>query len=106
MIEISRRDFFAAHAPAEIPDWFKHIEPEKTYPPMPDYKALDETHQELARQWQCDPCFDLPEELAWYGEKVIAHRAGREDWVDADRRARYIQWRWAYAGMMVAASPL
>ena len=95
------RDYFAARAPAEIPDWFVHVEPSKAFPPMPDYKTLDEAHQKTARDWQCDPCYDLPEELAWYGEKVAAHRAGKEAWGTANRRARYVQWRWAYADMML-----
>ena len=97
------RAYFAARAPVEIPSWFKHVEPEKKFPPMPNYRTLDEVHQPLALNWQQDPCYDLPEEIAWYGEKVIAHRAGRADWNNADARARYVQWRFAYADAMLGA---
>lgn len=96
------RDYFAARAPAEIPDWFTHVEPSKAFPPMPDYTKLDETHQKIALDWQSDPVFDLPEELTWYGEKVKAHREGKRAWAILDRRERYVQWRWAYADMMLA----
>jgi hypothetical protein len=104
--EASLRDYFAAHAPAEIPEWFRHTSPNQTFPPMPDYLELDECHRKVALDWQRDPCFDLPEELSWYGKKVEAHRAGRSEWNDADHRARYAQWRYAYADTMLEARVL
>jgi hypothetical protein len=97
------RDYFAAHAPLEVPEWFRHVEPKKNFPPDADVEDLDETHRKLARDWRHDPCFDLPEEIAWWGEKVKAHRAARSEWFEADVRARFIQWRWAYADAMLAA---
>jgi hypothetical protein len=56
--EASLRDYFAAHAPAEIPEWFRHTSPNQTFPPMPDYLELDECHRKVALDWQRDPCFD------------------------------------------------
>lgn len=97
----STRDYFAAHAPDQIPVWFVHKEPKREYPPMPDYLKLDETHQQTALSWQRDGCFDLPEEIAWFGEKVTAHRKGKADWEDANYAARYFQWRFYYADMMI-----
>jgi hypothetical protein len=96
------RDYFAAHAPAEIPTWFTHVELAKTFPPMPEVEELDETHHKIAGDWRRDGCFDLPEEIAWWGEKVVAHRTGKASWEDLNRRERYVQWRWAYADMMLA----
>ena len=95
------RCYLAANAP-EVPDWFEHVPPEIDYPPMPDFRTLDPTHQKEARQWQQDPCWDLPEELQWFGEKVSAHRAGRDRWNRANSLTRLVQWRWAYAGAMLA----
>jgi len=96
------RDWFATHAPAQIPEWFKHATVSWEIPPHPDYTKLEKPeHQELARQWQQDPCFDLPAELSWYGDKVNEHLAAKSQRKDADAAARMIQWRWHYADMML-----
>ena len=97
------REYFAARAPAAIPEWFVHVEPPKKFPPMPDYMQLDEAHRGIARDWQSDPISDLPEEIAWYGEKVKAHREGKWSWNRLNESARYVQWRWAYADLVLAA---
>jgi len=97
----TRRDYFAAHAPAEIPSWFAHEQPKRDLPPMPDYRKLDPAHQDIALDWQRDGCFDLPEEIAWFGKEVEAHREAKADWDDANYAARFFQWRWYYADMMI-----
>lgn len=96
--------YFAAHAPS-IPSWFEHTEPARDYPPMPDYNSVDESQRETVRQWQHDPCFELPEELEWYAQKVRAHRAGRHQWQIKNHMARLVQWRFAYAQAMVSQQP-
>lgn len=94
------RFHMAATAP-DVPTWFEHTPPAIDYPPMPDYMTLDETHQETVRQWQQDGCFDLPEELQWFGKKVVAHRVAREAWNKKNNLARLVQWRFAYADAML-----
>lgn len=105
---MSLREYFAAHAPDDIPEWFTHIKPEQDFPPMPDLSEIStdpkDPHRKLALDWQRDPCFDLWDqvpELKWYADEVIAHREGRSAWEDANRRARYFQWRYAYADGMI-----
>lgn len=102
------REYFAAHAPTEIPTWFVHVEPTRNYPPMPDINEVsreaDDVHRKIALDWQHDPCFELEDhtpELKWYSDEVKAHRAGREAWREQDIRARYFQWRYAYADGML-----
>lgn len=100
---MTRRDYFAAHAPIEIPTWFEHPEPPKNIPPKPDFAALDPAHQSIVRDWQEDPCFDLPEELTWYAEKWTAYQKARADWNDENDAARFFHWRWYYADRMLVA---
>lgn len=97
------RDYFATHAPTSIPIWFTHVEPSKdNLPAMPDHLQLDEVHQKIARDWEEDPVYDLPEELTWYGEKVFAYRHAWALWRDENSAARFFQWRWHYADGMLA----
>jgi hypothetical protein len=96
-------DYFAARAPIDIPDWFKHREPEYTVPPRPNYMALaTKEHQDIALDWQRDPCFDLPEELAWFGEMMKTYRNAIAERDELNRVARFFQWRWYYANAMIA----
>lgn len=97
------RDYFAARAPTSIPIWFTHVEPSKDgLPPMPDRLQLDKSHQKIAQDWEEDPIYDLPKELAWYGEKVFAYRHACALWRDENNAARFFQWRWHYADAMLA----
>ncbi len=97
----SRRDHFAAHAP-DVPTWFEHTPPSRTgLPANPTVDELDETHRKLAEDWRRDPCFDLPEELAWWERKVEAYREACQRWNNEDRLARMAQWRYHYADLMV-----
>lgn len=96
------RDYFATHAPLDIPSWFEHVPPAKDVPPMPDHTTLDAAHQQIAISWQKDPCFDLPEEIKWFGDKVKAHRDAKAAWSDANYAARTFQWRYAFADGMLA----
>lgn len=96
------RDYLAAHAPAEIPDWFSHVEPPKDYPPAPRWMDAPKEHHELLRSWLNDGCFDLPDELRWFQDEMTAHRTGRDAWHKQNDAARYFQWRYAYADAMLA----
>jgi hypothetical protein len=100
---MSLRDYFAAHAPLEPARWFKYTPlPKDGIPPMPNVNDLVERHRQVAADWRRDGCFDLPEEIAWWGEKVEAHRKAVSEWNVANDAAMFIQWRWAYADAMLA----
>ncbi len=113
MDSISRMDFFAANAPAEIPEWFK-IDPTPISPePQPDLRIESE-----ARSWVCDPHYDFAvcfretvkdsafyegyRELAEKYEKAMnAWWKERAEARQKDVEQRYFGWRWYYALLMI-----
>lgn len=99
------RDWFATHAPAEIPFWFKHTPLPRPAPaPGWDTLATDE-HKETARNWLASEdreIDELPDELRPWGESVLAASVAIADWQQANNVAAFIQWRWAYADAMIA----
>lgn len=99
---MSQRDYFAAHAPESVPDWFKHKPVEHEVPPMPKAEDVDPVHRKEVSDWLDDPVFDLSEELGWFADKVKAHEDAKDAARAANRAARYIQWRWHYADLMIA----
>ena len=106
---MSLRDYFAAHAPAEIPTWFYDGFVKKEYdgPAMPDPDAVENiSDRDMCIEWMRDPVFDLPEHLRRFQNAVKAHRQAM-DRHRSDEHARvYIAWRWAYADAMLAAREL
>jgi hypothetical protein len=101
---LTMRDYFAANAPAEIPDWFRHEEPPRDYPPQPDWRDIKDREQaEIAANWLSDGCYDLPESLRWFAAAVKQHRDSREQWGRENAAERFFQWRWHYADMMIAS---
>ncbi len=46
---INKRDYFAAHAPKEIPEWFEHIAAEAKWA-YPEMDSADERAEEI-RKW-------------------------------------------------------
>jgi hypothetical protein len=99
--EITRMDYFAAHAPTEIPDWYEP-EPEPydgpPFPAIPD-NASDEDKKMLAG-WLNDPVFDLEGEYVWFQEAADAHWKACREHGALQRSHRYMSWRWVYAQMM------
>lgn len=94
---ISKREYFAAHAPNEIPDWFTHT-PIGELPKLPSWQDIpDEKDKEAIRSWVCDPCWDLPDELMWFQLKFREVEKEREQWSKDDQAERYFQWRSHYA---------
>lgn len=108
------RDYFAAHAPVEIPQWFQITD----FPPLPAEPAvpegLSERGAKLARDWRNDPIFELSNyaadnELPASDEPLLAaYASAMEAWWDAKEEhgrdkeaARFFSWRWHYAAMMV-----
>lgn len=97
-----RRDYFAAHAPADIPAWFQFDTGPK--PVLPHPGALSGKH---AKQWGVDGWLDEsdvdPEVLA-FRERYHAAFKATDQYEAGHAQARFIAWRWHYADMMLAAS--
>jgi hypothetical protein len=97
---ISKREYFAARAP-KIPDWFTYT-PTGELPILPSWQDLPEgEHKEIIREWQCDPIYDLPEELMWFQKKLEAAVKERDDWHNEQYAERFFQWRVFYADRML-----
>jgi hypothetical protein len=100
---MSIRDHFAARAPLEIPEWFVHVPPPKNFPDQPKVDDAPKKHQQQLRDWIHDGTYDLSAELAYFQVAWNAHIKARDEWKERDEAARYIQWRWHYADLMLAA---
>ena len=103
-------DFFAAHAPTEIPDWFRPEEiKEKPEMPIPSPEIFKE-----AKSWAEHPTYDL--EVVFKAcdltdGKRAAARAFQEamelywdicrEYDQINVEERYFWWRWYYAKMML-----
>jgi hypothetical protein len=99
---ITRLDYFAAHAPTAIPDWFKPEEPEYNGPAYPTLPAgIPEEDRKMIASWERDPCFDLDGEYAWFQQDVEAYRAAMRDHKERIAVERYLRWPWAYAKSML-----
>ncbi len=110
------RDWFATHAPTEIPNWFKHepanprarvLSCEEAVRFAPDFSArtLDEINQ--AEDWLRDPFSDpigRPElvRACWDAMRAIANSRNLfESGARQTEAERYIAWRWHYADLML-----
>lgn len=104
-------DYFAAHAPDEIPLWFKPEPLKRPLKPNPDPVIAG-----LAKSWLKDPCYDFPsifdqesgEYSTEYRRIAEAFEKAISDWNEENRRIdrleserRYFQWRWYYAEQML-----
>lgn len=124
-INITLRDYFAAQAPADPPSWFTVPAQPFEAPPVPPSPAFtlddmvsDDRARRTCRDWFRDGDFDLedaigvplpPDVVAWrdsvgaYHEAMERRGEARYAHDAAQKRARYIAWRWAYADLMLAA---
>lgn len=121
MNQISQRDFFAAHAPVEIPEWFKvKANPAPTRPTAKEF-TNDRLLAEYLDGWAKDPEFSpldilnasefsKREDRRELGQKVVLFQTAVENYYHAKQQhtehqksARYFAWRWAYADGMIAA---
>lgn len=105
------REYFAAHAPANVPTWFQHQPPAKTHgdPPMP--KVPEPPRDQAEGETYTDFTSRRAEMVEVYNAAFQALKPTRAmwvlqeaAWVRRDCMARLVQWRWAYAEAMVAAS--
>jgi hypothetical protein len=115
---MSLRDYFAAHAPTEIPAWFVYGDDRPPIPHIldigsalalqPGLADLFDFEQENLRQWLYDGSWDLEPKLEAIGHaasKAIAEsreaRRAAEEQREADR---YFAWRWHYADNMIRSA--
>lgn len=98
---MNRKDYFAAHAPDVIPDWFRHDQPPTTKQPTGWMNLQMEDDKEMAKNWVSDPIYDLPEHLQWFQREHEAYWVEKKKWEIDNQSARFFQWRKYYAEMMV-----
>lgn len=100
---LTARDYAALRAPAEIPNWFIH-----TRKPEPMAPALPVGKEKEAQDWIADGCFDFSPEtdpvLYQFQEEYGRYETALADWSAGNLEARYFQWRFYYADMMIAES--
>lgn len=111
----------AATAP-DVPDWFEHRKPDGR-PKRKDFDIPEFTEPEpvVATDWDGPQEYDRAAKARsewatrynkWHAEngevredRQLAYSEAVEAWDRADKMARLIQWRWAYATAMLAAMP-
>lgn len=109
---ISRRDFFAAHAPP-VADDFDLADP-LPFPPKPASVAAYDALDDVRRRDFTDCPDGQAEATAWYarrGAHIDAMNADRDAWAAENRRvkaanalAREVAWRWHWADVMLAVA--
>lgn len=100
---VSKLEFFACNAPVDIPGWFKHTPPEKIVCQEPSYDEIDNIDdKETCRSWRLDPCYDLPDHLKWFQDRVEQSHIAYSENVRKDNEAKYFQWRRYYAEQLLA----
>jgi hypothetical protein len=99
---LSKLEFFACNAPADIPGWFKHITPDFAFSEMhnPDEIENEEDRKEV-KGWLRDPIFDLPDHLKWFSDRVELVRQEKKVFEAKNTEARYFQWRRYYAEQLL-----
>lgn len=108
------RQYYAAHAPEEIPEWFECDEPNRDFPAHPDYSKVGEglagrerePLQTMALELQrgeIEADGDLPPELHEFHDQLLAHRLGKDAYNRKKQMNRLTRWRLAYADAMIEA---
>jgi hypothetical protein len=112
---MSVREYFAAHAPHGIPDWFK---PEMADAPNPPtLRPCSDQAVRLAENWRSDPCYDLDDaarertdlsrmdlqSLRAYEHAMRVYRAARQLWEEERERQKVAQWPWAWADLVLVS---
>lgn len=97
------RQYLAATAPAEIPDWFIHTPNPAPIQPAgwADIKWEDEQTKDIVSSWHIDPCFDLGEEMHWYQEQWETYWEIKREYDLSEKEERYFQWRTYYADALI-----
>lgn len=98
------REFFAAHAPQQIPDWFKG-ERSGDLPSVPDaplgWGAAKSAEFLELKEGRLERAASSPEVMAFFDIWRVA-RDAQAAWRDRQREKKYFAWRWHYADQMMA----
>ncbi len=113
-------DYFAANAPAEIPNWYQPTLPTVDEQTRHLRASVIDTPFQVERlrrgvqDWRKDPCFDLEGLGETEGERKFlkAYEEAFNVYSEAcavarskNEQARYFAWRWHYANSMLAVRP-
>jgi len=105
-------DFFAGQAPNEIPAWFDPEPLHDSKPKVPtttydfakkhDPSDKDGLHKTIS-DWYRDPCFDFDKGTIErkFQDLMEDYYTDLAIWQNNNQMARYFQWRWYYAKMML-----
>lgn len=100
---LTKREIFAKDAP-EPPEWFKH----KSKLKLPDQpkswvSMVDGDDKDLCKNWQYDPCFDLPDHLQWYQSSWEDYHKKAEEHNQSMYAEKYFAWRLYFADELLKA---
>lgn len=103
------RDYFAAHAPKEVPGWFKPAMPDKpkSMASLFDHfrhNSLMALYDDESGEW-VDDAGEVPQqfkdEVARYIESMALNFDQIKDWHREYERQKIFQWPWTYADGML-----
>lgn len=103
---ITPREYFAAHAPAEVPGWFEPVMPER---PAIVCTYRDSWTEKQREQWHAleefgpEEITDLDAEVFEAREKYEAARLELEKWRQLKREQTVAQWPWKWAALVMGA---
>lgn len=99
-------DYFAARAPAKIPNWFIHTEPAKGFGKNP-VSELSEGDFRRYQKWDriSTDLRDLDEDLHAIANRIAEHQIAVREWDALNEANRFYQWRWEYAMAMLKTRP-
>lgn len=99
---VTKLEFFACNAPADIPSWFVHTPPERLVENPIWQTIANEDDRKHFINWLKDNEYDLPDHLKHYSETYNKHQEEGDEWRKKDWAARYFQWRRYYAEQLLA----
>jgi hypothetical protein len=98
---ISKLEFIACNAPADIPGWFKHTPPAITVTPQPDWQTIEpKSDRDIIEVW-FENGEELPKHLKWFSDQYEAHNRDYTAFHAANSVAKYFQWRRYYAEQLL-----
>lgn len=97
------REYFIAHAPAEVPGWFRPVVPPR--PETPDIRRLSPEDQRRFKEDYLDHSYDsCSPELVAYGEDMNRWTKAVNSWDTEYTRQKALQWPVFWADQVIATS--
>jgi hypothetical protein len=99
------REYFAAHAPLPIPDWFKgdHGNNMPLIPDAPSHWGAAEASQFVDLKNGIGLVIHAKQEVAEFYACWLVAKSKQAAWKDQMREKKYFAWRWYYADQMIAS---